>query len=49
MVCGSGLDIFPTLLSLAGVNPPKDRQYDGIDMTDVLLGKTDTGRKVGLM
>ncbi|KAG5262601.1 hypothetical protein AALO_G00276830 [Alosa alosa] len=41
----SGLDIFPTLLSLAGVDPPKDRKIDGIDMTDILLGKTDTGRK----
>lgn len=41
----SGMDIFPTLLSLAGVDPPKDRKYDGIDLTDILLGKTDTGRK----
>ncbi|XP_031416624.1 arylsulfatase G [Clupea harengus] len=41
----SGLDIFPTILSLAGVDLPRDRRVDGIDMTDILLGKTDTGRK----
>ncbi|XP_063077779.1 arylsulfatase G [Engraulis encrasicolus] len=41
----SGMDIFPTLLSLAGVELPRDRRIDGIDMTDILLGKSDTGRK----
>ncbi|CAJ1080765.1 arylsulfatase G [Xyrichtys novacula] len=33
----SGMDIFPTLLSLAGVTPPSDRRYDGIDATNILL------------
>ncbi|CAB1450675.1 unnamed protein product [Pleuronectes platessa] len=33
----SGMDIFPTLLSLAGVTPPADRPYDGIDATNILL------------
>ncbi|XP_035001826.1 arylsulfatase G isoform X1 [Hippoglossus stenolepis] len=33
----SGMDIFPTLLSLAGVKPPADRPYDGIDATNILL------------
>ncbi|KAM8836853.1 arylsulfatase G isoform 3-T5 [Spinachia spinachia] len=33
----SGMDIFPTLLSLAEVAPPSDRRYDGIDATNVLL------------
>ncbi|XP_041714804.1 arylsulfatase G [Coregonus clupeaformis] len=41
----SGLDIFPTLLSLAGVNPPSDRRYDGIDATDVLLHGKETGNE----
>ncbi|XP_026861843.2 arylsulfatase G isoform X2 [Electrophorus electricus] len=41
----SGLDIFPTVLSLAGVEPPSDRRYDGIDITHVLLHDSDTGHK----
>lgn len=40
----SGLDVFPTILALAGVDPPTDGRVDGIDMTDILLGKTDIGR-----
>ncbi|XP_054610980.1 arylsulfatase G-like isoform X2 [Dunckerocampus dactyliophorus] len=42
----SGMDIFPTLLSLAGVMPPSDRRYDGIDATGVLLHGEQTGHKV---
>ncbi|KAI4873484.1 hypothetical protein NFI96_032575, partial [Prochilodus magdalenae] len=41
----SGLDIFPTILSLTGVEPPSDRRYDGIDITDVLLHDSDTGHE----
>uniref|UniRef100_A0A671P9M5 Arylsulfatase G n=1 Tax=Sinocyclocheilus anshuiensis TaxID=1608454 RepID=A0A671P9M5_9TELE len=41
----SGLDIFPTILSLAGVKPPTDRRYDGTDITDILLNDSDTGHK----
>ncbi|TRZ00346.1 hypothetical protein DNTS_002865 [Danionella cerebrum] len=41
----SGLDIFPTLLSLAGVKPPGDRRYDGIDITAVLLNDSEAGHK----
>lgn len=33
----SGMDIFPTLLSMAGVTAPADRRYDGIDATNILL------------
>lgn len=33
----STLDYLPTLLSLAGVKLPSDREYDGIDLTPVLL------------
>ncbi|XP_034070295.1 arylsulfatase G [Gymnodraco acuticeps] len=41
----SGMDVFPTLLSLAGVTPPSDRRYDGIDATDVLLHGEQTGHE----
>ncbi|XP_035810865.1 arylsulfatase G isoform X2 [Amphiprion ocellaris] len=41
----SGMDIFPTLLSLAGVTPPSDRRYDGIDATNILLHHEQTGRE----
>lgn len=41
----SGMDIFPTVLSLAGVAPPSDRGYDGIDATNVLLNGAHTGHE----
>uniref|UniRef100_A0A3Q1IQS2 Arylsulfatase G n=1 Tax=Anabas testudineus TaxID=64144 RepID=A0A3Q1IQS2_ANATE len=41
----SGMDIFPTLLSLAGVIPPSSRRYDGIDATSVLLHGEQTGHE----
>eukprot|EP00064_Thunnus_orientalis_P014914 superscaffoldBa00002672_g14961 len=41
----SGTDIFPTLLSLAGVTPPSDRGYDGIDATNILLRGEQTGHE----
>ncbi|KAI1896650.1 hypothetical protein AGOR_G00096950 [Albula goreensis] len=41
----SGLDIFPTVLSLAGVQAPSHRHYDGVDVTDVLLHRSKTGHK----
>ncbi|XP_037610949.1 arylsulfatase G isoform X2 [Sebastes umbrosus] len=40
-----GMDIFPTLLSLAGVTPPSDRRYDGIDATNILLHGEQTGHE----
>jgi arylsulfatase A len=33
------LDWFPTFANLAGVEVPKDRPYDGLDITPVLLGE----------
>ncbi|MBA4147904.1 MAG: sulfatase [Verrucomicrobia bacterium] len=33
------MDLFSTALSLAGVEEPKDRIMDGVDMTPMLLGK----------
>nr|XP_019938609.1 PREDICTED: arylsulfatase G [Paralichthys olivaceus]XP_019938610.1 PREDICTED: arylsulfatase G [Paralichthys olivaceus] len=41
----SGMDIFPTLLSLAGVTPPRDRRYDGIDATNILLRGEHSGHE----
>uniref|UniRef100_A0A3Q1EP93 Arylsulfatase G n=1 Tax=Acanthochromis polyacanthus TaxID=80966 RepID=A0A3Q1EP93_9TELE len=41
----SGMDVFPTLLSLAGVTPPSDRRYDGIDATNILLHHEQTGHE----
>lgn len=41
------MDIFSTILSLASVDPPSDRHYDGIDVTDILLHGSDTGHKAG--
>ncbi|XP_056628141.1 arylsulfatase G-like isoform X3 [Triplophysa dalaica] len=41
----SGMDIFPTILSLAGVKPPSDRRYDGMDITDILLNDSNSGHK----
>jgi arylsulfatase A len=34
-----GSDLFPTVLRLAGVQPPKDRVIDGVDILPVLTGK----------
>lgn len=42
----SGMDIFPTLLSLADITAPADRHYDGYDATNVLLHGEQTGREV---
>eukprot|EP00494_Astrolonche_serrata_P008828 UN08872 len=36
----SSLDILPTFLSLAGIPKPTDREFDGTDITNVLLAKT---------
>jgi arylsulfatase A-like enzyme len=40
------MDVLPTLLDLAGVEPPKDRRLDGINLSGVLLrGETVRDRK----
>ncbi|KAK1162245.1 hypothetical protein AOXY_G18599 [Acipenser oxyrinchus oxyrinchus] len=41
----SVLDILPTVLSLAKVGLPLDRHYDGMDATEVLFNRSQTGRK----
>ncbi|HEY1171632.1 MAG TPA: sulfatase [Verrucomicrobiae bacterium] len=35
----STLDLFPTILQLAGVGVPMDREIDGVDMAPLLFGK----------
>ena len=39
------IDFMPTFARLAGFEVPTDRVIDGIDQTDLLLGKTDQGRE----
>ena len=42
----SALDLFPTIASYAGIELPKDRIYDGLDMTRFLSGELkDSPRK----
>jgi arylsulfatase A-like enzyme len=38
------VDFLPTFANLTGFEIPDDRVIDGIDQTDLLLGRTDTGR-----
>ena len=40
----ASIDFMPTFANLCGFNVPKDRHLDGIDQTDLLLGKRETGR-----
>ena len=39
------IDFLPTFAKLTGFEVPKDRKIDGVDQTQLLLGKTKTGRK----
>ena len=41
----SAIDLVPSLLRLAGTEGPKNAQYDGEDMLDVILGKSQASRK----
>lgn len=40
------LDIFPTVIALAGASLPPDRKFDGVDVSEVLFGKSQTGHRV---
>ncbi|XP_049669501.1 arylsulfatase G isoform X2 [Accipiter gentilis] len=42
----STLDIFPTLVALAGAELPPNRRFDGLDVSPVLFGWSDVGHKV---
>lgn len=39
------IDFLPTFASLTGFKPPTDRPIDGVDQTELLLGKTEKGRE----
>ena len=39
------IDFMPTFANLCGFEVPKDRRIDGMDQTDLLLGKRETGRE----
>lgn len=39
------IDFLPTFAALAGFDVPADRRIDGIDQTELLLGKRETGRE----
>jgi len=43
------MDFFPTLARLAGGKVPDDRPIDGVDQTDLLLGRNDAGRREDLL
>jgi arylsulfatase len=41
------VDLFPTLVSMAGVKAPADRPIDGVDQSDFLLGKSQKSDREG--
>lgn len=42
----SVLDIFPTVVALAGASLPQDRHFDGLDASKVLFGRSQMGHGV---
>ena len=45
----SEMDFLPTFAAILGAKLPTDRPIDGVDQTDVLLGKSATGNREGLL
>ena len=43
------MDFFPTFARIIGAKVPADRPIDGVDQTDVLLGKSKTGSRDSLL
>ena len=43
------MDVFPTLAALAGGKVPDDRPMDGMDVSDLLLGKSDESPRDGFV
>ncbi len=43
------VDLFPTLLRMAGATVPSDRPIDGIDQSDLLLGTQGTSKRAGFV
>lgn len=42
----SVLDIFPTAIALAGASLPPNRNFDGLDASEVLFGRSQVGHRV---
>ncbi len=42
----SSLDILPTMMAMAGINMPDDREYDGMDISALLHQETDQVRDI---
>ncbi|XP_036079676.1 arylsulfatase G isoform X2 [Rousettus aegyptiacus] len=42
----SVLDVFPTVVALAGASLPRGRRFDGLDASEVLFGGSQTGHEV---
>ncbi|XP_007639230.1 arylsulfatase G isoform X8 [Cricetulus griseus] len=42
----SMLDIFPTAIALAGASLPPNRNFDGLDVSEVLFGRSQVGHRV---
>jgi len=42
----SSLDVLPTILSMAGIEMPKDRDFDGMNISDLLYGKAKKIRDI---
>ncbi|KAB1266631.1 Arylsulfatase G [Camelus dromedarius] len=40
------LDIFPTVVALAGAQLPRGRHFDGLDASEVLFGRAQSGHRV---
>ncbi len=43
------MDFLPTFASIVGEKSPTDRPIDGVDQTDVLLGKSEMGHRESLL
>ncbi len=43
------MDFFPTFAGIIGGRVPTDRPMDGVDQIDVLLGKSETGKRDSLL
>jgi len=41
---GSLMDLYTTMIKMAGQEPPTDRVVDGIDLSDVLLNGKEVSR-----
>jgi uncharacterized sulfatase len=40
----AAIDLAPSLIRLSGAEPPPNAAYDGVDMLDTLLGRSDASR-----